>query len=147
MSNIFVEHAAEIDALLEETDVSDDVRERLEFIAEQLRLGRDLQEIIPPNIRVDEPIPGRHRLADAARAQSPTGDLPRTDITPPPPPEEQVPPHAFAKPGRAQRASVADLNPGQDADVAEGIRMEQALVAEGARRFHPPLPDVERALP
>lgn len=149
LENVHQQHAADIEAMLAEHDeLSPEVRERLSFIAEQLRLGRMLEEIIPPNIRVDEPIPGHHKAADEARAASPTGDLPRTDITPPPPPELVVAPHAFGRAVRTARPSVADLNPDLGGGEEAAAAHERQLVAAGqARRFHPALPDVEKAIP
>lgn len=144
VSPVHLQHAEELETLLAEGDFSPEVRERLSFIAEQLRLGRMLEEIVPPNIRIDEPIPGHHKAADAARAQSPTGDLPRTDIAAPKPPEEMVPTHAFSKVVRRQRPSVADLNPSAGDDAGQ---VEKSFAAAGVARRMPALPDVEHAVP
>src|SRR4051812_26964997 len=101
-----------IEELLEERgeELAPEVRERMGLIADQLRTNRR-DEIVPPNIRVDEPIPGAHPKADAARAESATGDLPRSDVTAAVPPEEMVPTHAFSKSVARSRPSVADFNP------------------------------------
>jgi hypothetical protein len=147
MTALQMQQAEELETLLAEEELSADARERLQEMVDQLRLGRLLEELIPPNIRSDEPIPGHHKGADAARAQSPTGDLPRTDIAAPKPPEEMKATHQFARPVRRSRPSVADLNPGQDAEAAAGEAHDRALVTQGARRFHPQLPDVESAMP
>jgi hypothetical protein len=140
-----LQQAQELEALLVEEELSDDARQRLAAVVEQLRLGRQIDEPIPLNIRIDEPIPGHHKAADAARAASPTGDLPRTDISPAPAPAELMATHEFAKP--APRATVASLNPELETAAEEGVAHERAMVAQGARRFHPQLPDVERAMP
>lgn len=137
-------HAQDIEALLASNDLSPEVRERLSFIAEQLRLGKMLEEIVPPNIRVDEPIPGHLKAADAARQTSPTGDLPRTDITPAPPPELVVAPHAFGREVDRQRPSVAALNASVGDDAGA---VEQSFAAAGLARKMPVLPDVEHAIP
>jgi hypothetical protein len=147
VSRFNLEQAAELEDLLAEEEVSDEARERLAAMVETLRSGRIFEELVPPNIRIDEPIPGHHKKADEARAASPTGDLPRTDISPAPAPEEILPPHEFARPVRVKRASVADLNPELGAEAQEGVLHEKAMVAAGARRFHPALPDVEKAMP
>lgn len=135
--------AAMIDELLEEQgeELPAAVRERMAGIAEALR-SRRRDELNPPNIPVDEPIPGTHPRADEARALSPTGDLPRSDRTPAPAPEEIVPPHEFVTATtRRRRSSVMeDLTPDEGAPV----------LAEGGgwqRSQPPPQVPVERALP
>jgi hypothetical protein len=129
--------ALEIETMLEEQGdlLPEEVRGRLDSLLDAIRYGRR-DEMIPPNIPVDEPIPGQHPGADEARAASPTGDLPRTDREAPKPPEEMIAPHAFAKPTPVRKPSVADLNPEMPPPIAE----------HGPRAF-PPLPPVERALP
>jgi hypothetical protein len=140
-----LQQAQELETLLAEEELSQEARQRLSLMIEQLRLGRMVDEAVPPNIRVDEPIPGHHKAADEARAASPTGDLPRTDIAPAPPPSELVATHEFA--AAVPRSSVATFNPEVEAAAAEGVAHEQTMMAQGARRFHPQLPDVERAMP
>lgn len=148
--------AALIEELLEEQGeaLAPEVRERMATITDALRTNRR-EEINAPNIRADEPNPGVHPGADAARAASPTGDLPRTDIAPPTPPEEIVAPHDFAKivrrsqPARvAAGPSVADLNPDQGSAFASGAaRANPDLVAQMAgSRAMPSLPTVEHAV-
>lgn len=149
MSNIL--QANQLEELLGRDDLPEDVRQRLAFVSQNLRQG-NVYEIIPPNIPVDEPIPGRHALADQARAASPTGDLPRSDRAPVPAPEEVVPPHEFGEVMSITRArttqappgytSVGDLNPDQGGG---GGRDLEAMA--GQRSAPPPQLGVEAALP
>lgn len=144
MSNLT--QAALIEELLEErgAELAPDLRERMAEIAQGLRTNRR-DEVTPPNIPVDEPIPGAHPGADRARAMSSTGDLPRTDRAAPVPPEEQVPTHEFAKTVKRTRPSVADFNPVPDAPLANELGSGPAAAAAG-RHAIPSLPTVEHAL-
>lgn len=69
-----------IEALLADDDVvmSDDQRAQMEASLRLLRTG-SAEEIAPPNIPSNEPIPGQDPKADALRAASETGDLPRPE--------------------------------------------------------------------
>jgi hypothetical protein len=152
VSNIL--QAAQLDELLQRDDLPDDVRQRLAYVAGNLRQGVS-QEITPPNIPIDEPIPGRHARADEARASSPTGDLPRSDRAPAPAPEEIVPPHEFGEVMSITRArsgqpppgytSVGDLNP-DNGGIGAGRAVDVEAMA-GSRNAPPPMLDVEAALP
>src|SRR6266516_1386232 len=142
MPTVKEQQAFEIQQLLEDYELPQEARERLAELQRDLLVGR-IDEMVPPNIPIDEPIPGRHRQADAARAESATGDLPRSDRAPAMPPEEIRAPHAFATPVKAMRETlIGEMNEEGPSAFPNAGRASPGAVERitGSYKF-PPLPD------